>query len=538
MPGAVSTINGGTVTISNGGLLTLEDGCDMNLDGAFLQNGAGETVTGAGITTSNDNVTFNQTVYCADSTDSLTFSSGTGNLVFTDLHIYVPGRTVIFLNDFSCQNFIIYSGIINLSGNDLTLSQDFVAFGAAYDDDNTASPVGVAELFSYDNPARSDAAFPGTVLADPNASLVASIPLPVPINFTEADYAGSFSDLAGSTIDVSGNFYVNGCNMTGTGNWTLTIPDNASALAGFAEAYNMSVSYSQAGAGWVSACENVTEAVALSCANWDFTENTLQAGTGALAAPADWDKATGNNLGDVYPTESDNAGCLTVYDNVIRVEIGPSGTSKLFENSNDQISLAVAASAVETNNGAVSFTGSYIDRDCTTSTTGQGDLAVFYLKVADADSWNTDADGTTSGNGNSTDMGRPVALPVTLPANKVIIPDIVAPKGTGDHTAFDAATEIYISLIDNHKNRIVHYPAGTSFQGVEDHCRPVVAMIETGRDNNSATEYNWHNYFQIKYSEPVDTGTSAGFDRLGATAYNIRTLDVFAAAADYGGVYS
>ena len=327
MSSSVSTINGGTVTITNGALLTLEDGCDMNLDGAFLQNGAGEVVSGGGITTSNDNVTFNRTVYFANSTDNISFSTGLANLVFSfDIHIYVPSRTITFLSDFSCGNFILYSGNINFSGNTLSTNQDFIAFGSAYDD---AIGIGVTDLYSYDNPARTDNAnFPGNVLADPKASLVTSIPLPVPINFTEADYAGSFSDLIGSTIDVTGNFYVNGSNMTATNNWTLTIPANDSALAGFAEAYNMSVSYSQAAAGWVAAGENVTEAVAASCSNWDFTTNTLQNGVGALADPSDWDKATGNVLTTPYPADSDNAGCVTVYDNVIRIEIGPLRNSK------------------------------------------------------------------------------------------------------------------------------------------------------------------------------------------------------------------
>ncbi len=422
MAGAVTTTSNGTVTITNGGLLTLEDSCDMSLDGAFLQNGAGETVTGGGITTTNDNIFFMNMLYIADSTDNMTFNSGAGVFLCTvDIHVYVPGRTVLFFNDFSCRNFVLYSGNINLNGNDLTVFQDFVAFGAAYDD---VIGTGVTDLYSYDNPARSDAAFPGNVLADDNAALITAIPLPVPIVFTEAAYAGSFSDLAGSTITVPNNYYVNGCNMTGTGNWTLSIPDNASALAGFAEAYNMSVSFSQAAAGWVAAGENVTDANPGSCANWDFTSHTLLNGTAGLAAAADWNNTTGDIAG-VYPgVGSDDTGCLTVYDNVIRVEIGPAATAKLFENSNNEISRAVTAAAITADNGAVSFTGSFTDRDCTISTDGAGDIDVFYLKVADADTWNTDADGTTAGNGISTDMGRPVALPaapIFLPTRQLFL---------------------------------------------------------------------------------------------------------------------
>ena len=536
LAGAVSTINNGTVTITNGGLLTLEDGCDMILDGAFLQNGAGETVTGGGITTTDDNITFQRTLYFADSTNNMTFNTGAGNFLCNlDIHVYVPARTVLFFNDFTCRNFILYSGNINLNGNDITVINDFAAFGAAYDD---VIGTGVTDLFSYDNPARSDNGnFPGNILADENAVLITAIPLPVPIAFTEAAYAGSFSDLSGSVITVPNNFYVNGCNMTGTGNWTLDIPDNASALTAFAEAYNMTASFSQAGAaGWVAAGENVTDGGNNS--NWDFTSHTLLNGTAALADTSDWNNATGNIAGAYPAVGSDDTGCLTVYDNVIRVEIGPAATGKLFENTNNEISRAVTAAAITADNGAVSFTGAYTDRDCTISTDGAGDIDVFYLKVADADTWNTDADGTGAGNGISTDMGRPVALPAApnLPANKAVVPDITAPKGTGDHSdGFTAGAEIYLSLVDNHKNRLTHYIAGTRFTGVADHCRPVVAMIETDRDNNTpGEEYNWHNYYQIKYSEPVNIGTDAGFV-IGGAADNIRTMDLFAAAADYGG---
>ncbi len=531
---AVTTTNNGTVTVTNGGLLTLEDGCNMTLDGAFLQNGAGESVSGGGISTTNDTVTFTATAYLAGSTDNMTFNTGAVNLIFLqDIHIYAPLRNIIFSgNSFSCRNFVLYSGNINLSGNDLAVSQDFVAFGSAYD---SVIGTGVADLFTYDNPARSDDGnFPGNLMPNPQVALVSAIP-GTAITFTELNYAGSFSDLSGSLLNISGNFYVNGCNMTGTGNWTLSIPDNDSITSGFAEAYNMSVSYSQASPGWVSAGENVADN--LNNSNWEFSTSSLQTGAAALAAPSDWDKATGSVLTNPYPVDSDNAGCVTVYDNVIRVEIGPSGTAKVFENSSNEISRAVAAGALRTNNGTVNFTGSFIDRDCTTSTDGQGDISVFYLQVADADTWNTDASGTGPGNAISTDMGRPVALPAApdLPSHKTVTADIFAPKGLGDHSdGFDAATELYLSLLDSRKNRITHYPVGSTFTGVTDHCRPVVAMIETGRDNNSATEYNWHNYFQIKYSEPVDIGTAAAFVA-GGGADNVRAMTDFTAAGDYGG---
>ncbi|WP_345327776.1 hypothetical protein, partial [Novipirellula rosea] len=58
----IATSNGGTVTITNAGLLDIAPGADMNLDGAFLQNGAGKVSTAGNITTSSDNISFAEDV--------------------------------------------------------------------------------------------------------------------------------------------------------------------------------------------------------------------------------------------------------------------------------------------------------------------------------------------------------------------------------------------------------------------------------------------------------------------------------------------
>lgn len=55
---AVTTTNGGTVTLSNAGVLTLAAAADFNLDGAFVQDGAGTVTTAADIVTSGNAISF------------------------------------------------------------------------------------------------------------------------------------------------------------------------------------------------------------------------------------------------------------------------------------------------------------------------------------------------------------------------------------------------------------------------------------------------------------------------------------------------
>ncbi|MFN9293064.1 MAG: hypothetical protein ACK6EB_33715, partial [Planctomyces sp.] len=82
--GTITTLNSGTVTITNAGLLDIAPGADMNLDGAFLQNGAGAVQTAGDITTTADNITFTRDVTLTDA-HAVAFSTGAtaGNVLFS-----------------------------------------------------------------------------------------------------------------------------------------------------------------------------------------------------------------------------------------------------------------------------------------------------------------------------------------------------------------------------------------------------------------------------------------------------------------------
>ncbi len=75
--------NGGTVTITNAGLLDIAAGANMSLDGAFLQDGAGDVETAGNITTTNDSIYFTRNVTITDNgTVSLDTDAGAGTITF------------------------------------------------------------------------------------------------------------------------------------------------------------------------------------------------------------------------------------------------------------------------------------------------------------------------------------------------------------------------------------------------------------------------------------------------------------------------
>jgi hypothetical protein len=180
-------------------------------------------------------------------------------------------------------------------------------------------------------------------------------------------------------------------------------------------------------------------------------------------------------------------GTYTVLDNVIRVEF-----NDFIENDNNEISAAITGNLISLDGDTINFTGTFTSPTClpAETTNGAGDLQFFYIQV-NTDTWNTDATGTSSGDVNSTDRSG-------LPQN--IVPDIAIPKDTAG---------AFITLIDQHKNRIFHYMGGNIFTNVSDHCRPTLYQIDVDQAVHNmpvVDDYDAHNFFQLYYSEAVTIG--------------------------------
>ncbi|MCL2792965.1 MAG: hypothetical protein FWD87_07720 [Spirochaetaceae bacterium] len=546
----------GRVTINNAELLTISSGANFNLSGNFVQTGAGEVLSAASLVTTGT-ITFDSVVHFAGDPAPaggtiIEISANTAPhvLLHRDVYIYLPPSVIIeFGNRFECENFILLSGTARLRNNiTLATRQDFVALGTGYSiDDNLPGGSGVAGLFAYHQPPHPHPFARPTLIQTPAGILTKPIPIGTGVVVSPSNYAGRFDSIGtGARILVGQNFYVNGSDMLGpTGVWMLDIPDNNYSADAFAEAYNMTVSNSRVesrgnatATAWVAAAENVAfpgtdPNPAGGTSGWAYRRSTIMPGN-VDRRGTDWERRTLgvdlNHPEGFLIEESRLTGTVTIFDNVIRVQIttyppaaDPVLTAHIpnlkFENTNNEIQRAIGTVAVpgalRINNNTANVVA-FVDRDLTIPTSDYPyDLAVFYLMARDT-TWTTDATGSVLGHANSTDMsGNP----------RNVLPNIFAPKAA---VRPDPAPDIFFSLLDNRKNRITinnTAPASApvvTFTAVEDFCRPVVVRIETGRDPNTGGTYNWHNFFEITYSEPVRFGgteTTMGSIDMGLAAF-------------------
>ena len=498
--------NSKDLTVNNSGLFLLK--ASLAADN-FTQNdyGTGENQIQGDIT-SNGTIVFENDVFIGLTGESggIVFKAGTGETIDIGGNLFVT-RDFTPETSIKAQNILLASGKVTLrTGNSFEAEKDLILMGAGADFDDGAS--GVTGLFSYFNPGRD-----GLSIAKPSLSALPS-KFPDGTMFpdgTSIPFAGTFSDLTGVNLKAGKNFYANGIDLEGTGNWNLYLPDNSSALSAFAEAYNLTVSNStvicsSSGSAWVAAGENCTGNGNNSF--WDFTKPEILTDNQALK-----EGETGS-------------GTYTITDDTIRIEFTES-----IENRNNEISKAVSNIKFMKNGTPVSFTGTFTDPLCRTSTDGKGNLSVFYIRTSQdgisGERWNTDATGISPGENESTDRGRGS----TQPVHRDVVPSITLPA---------ALDYVFQTLRDEHKNRICHYSdmggadkKGT-FTETKDRCPPVIAGVYTGQETHEnemglQKPYDSHNFIEIYYSEAVSIGN------LAPDCENIRVSDSFGTADSHGG---
>ena len=262
--------NSKDLTVNNSGLFLLK--ASLAADN-FTQNdyGTGENQIQGDIT-SNGTIVFENDVFIGLTGESggIVFKAGTGETINIKGDLFIA-RDFTPETSIKAQNILLASGKVTLrNGNSFEAEKDLILLGAGADFDDGAS--GVTGLFSYFNPGRD-----GLSIAKPSLSALPS-KFPDGTMFpdgTSIPFAGTFSDLTGVNLKAGKNFYANGIDLEGTGNWNLYLPDNSSALSAFAEAYNLTVSNStvicsSSGSAWVAAGENCSDGGGNS--NWDFTK--------------------------------------------------------------------------------------------------------------------------------------------------------------------------------------------------------------------------------------------------------------------------
>lgn len=515
-----------TAVFSNSGILLLEPGCSIEAS-TITQDGSGKnqiagTITAQEIILKNNTYIYNKTEITAE---KFTVGSDTTPADLTDLYISAleggSSAQVTFNANVSIHgNYALFNGTVIQNGN-LSVEKDIILLNgnanAMYKDANDGtSSSGVADLFKY---TGRD----GSIIAENSLSLFPDkMPDGTTINHN-GKYISTFSILPGITISAGQNFYDNGTDLTPVGSWTLKLKANDKATDAFAELYNAKIVHCKVspidgGKAFLSAAENGTDADGRNNDGVFFSRPEILVHNAANAKDTD-----GNaNLSGTY----------TVYDNVIRVEFVDSITKQplKIENSSNEISAALEHIKFgSTSTSQKIFEGAYTTAECTQSTDGKGDLSVFFLKTANSDKWNTDATGISSGANESTDWDG---------THRTAIPYLNIPK---------ALESVWQTLRDEHKNRISHYytespqlssvneTSGATFTATADLCAPVLVAVRTGQElhtkNDGTAEsqpfYDSHNFIELQYSEPVNTGNILLTSTEEETVQNTQVQDDF-----------
>ena len=363
-------------------------------------------------------------------------------------------------------NFVLLNGNITLSNNlsgklpDISAGKDIVLLNgdssSMYNDSVSADFKWRSDaegIFKYSGRENSNADFP---VAFPDGTQVSS-----------EKFISSLGVLGkGVTLSAGKNFYCNGVNLEGDFAWNLKAGNNENS-------------------------ENFAEAYASSIKNCNFSSSGN--GISFLSAAESFDK-TGNNA-KVCFGHPEIALARTVYDDVIEVSFKDSVSGKpvKIENSNNEIWKNIAENSTfltyENNGSKISFTGTFVDAECTETTDGKGDLEKFFIKAPE--SWNTDATGKSPGAAQSTDMKG---------IHRSAVPYLNIVRAVSGNSQ---------GLRDEHKNRIASYDGEAKrFEDVTDSCPPVLLAVRTGQELHEKLPekqktHDSHNFLEFQYSEEI-----------------------------------
>ncbi len=487
------TISVNSLAITNSDILRINKGATVTATTGFIKNGTGLSQITGTIRTNNKEISFNNSTYIdnaaaldtsnngavASPTASITIgTSAADDLYISALESGTAQNVNITAGTLDVKgNFALFNGKVSLAAN-LTTGKDIVLLNGTassmYNDDKEGNKSSnVSNLFDYHNSARTAAnklCPPSLVYKVSGTPTTSQYPEVMPDGTTaigHTTYSSSLTGFTGKTITASQNFYDNGVDLKET-SWTLKLKDNDKATNSFAEIYNAEISnctvecITPGGYAWLSAAENCTgtsntsddtSAVLTYTAGYnDGRYSRTNTGVAFLRPVVlknnnNYSAAEGRITGPEIPNLS---GTYSVRDNVIRIEFVRSddhAKTALIENSNNEITraLASAVQAIKVNNGSSVFENAkaYIDAECTSSTDGCGDIAVFYIK-ADSITWNLTATGIFAGNAADADSHGNHQTNYT------------------DLTIEKALADVFYTLTDEHKNRICSYKAAPS----------------------------------------------------------------------------
>lgn len=409
-------------------------------------------------------------------TKDRTWTSTTKANLDSDLYIDCNTNKIIFDGNFTANNIYMYNGAVTVkSGKTLEALHNLAVWGAAYS--------ATDKRYSANNTRFK-------YFTDPTFSF----------SYTQDSRTTTFDSLAGSTIKVCNNFYLNGTDLPSV---TLDLPANTASQPELNT--TAAVTEKQWGLPYAAIFNSAITGVT---ANTGYVTAAVEQGN--------TDKGGNNqNLQFEIPQI---AQAYTVYDDVIYVEF-----TLPVENAHNEINTNLGAGATAESNGELSKGGlwynnkeyrfhpvAYTDKDCTTELEASSEgVTSFYLKTIHTETntaasyWNTDADGEYAYNQIAT---NPLESTDRNGIHHDITVDLSMLEGM-----FTSAKGHTMS-----SNYGINFKADGSieaegFTATQDKCSPVLLAVYTGQENHIPDseiqpDYDAHNFVEFLYSEPVDIG--------------------------------
>lgn len=490
-----------SVSLANTGVFTLFADKTVNLNGVFKQTGTGKNhIKGSFKSSGTNKISFATDVYF-DGNPSVVLSFGGASGLDSE-YITLSKNLIVALgtgkelkieSSLKADNIVLYGGKLSVNQN-IESVKDFVLVGSNYVEGGAAPSVSGEYKYNKLRPA-SDSQVQYTSFGTDKFPDDSALPA----------YSGELSVTSGKILKAGKNFFANGLNLYGSGEWYLDCGKNSDPHNCFVEAYKCDIKNSV-----VRLFENGT-----STENSELTCGMAEECTGDLPAAANrnWDFSD-------FKINS----ISTVNDSVLRVEF-----SQKIRNLYGELKNNISNIYFNNDSNDEGFSNVYKDYHFDSATNAwvsvplgsNEEIDKIFIKTEDdADSrWNTDAcgDGTnvTSGHANSTD---------SYGVHQNVKPEV---KFTRTLTATERL------LFTNRFGKVLK-DSGDFYKHILDGAAPVLVALSTGQEVHSqgyaATQpsYDAHNFIEFVYSEPVNVSDADSSGTINMNAFaSGTTTEVF-----------
>ena len=529
------------LTLAGTGKVTLSGG-DLGLWGSLTQNAT------ASLDVTNRNVLVEGNLSLTPTATSQTTTTGstlfavptgartvtlTSGLALNDFVLNASGGSLTQASDVTVHRLVAFKGNWNTNGFNLTTTEDFVAYGSAYQSytlgGNTYYPMDDGELASrgasYYQRKLGYPYFGGTseTVAAMHSALGAAFGLTLDDGTRTTDPApglqtATFTMSAGKTLAVGRNFYNFGASMTASGVWTLLLPDKWTLVTlnaqkttdwfgepfavAIATASGMTVQNSKS---VDSAGNPVMVAAAQTSVAGTYTPGTTTASPVWLSAVGlttctNWD----NTQPDIDSVSTNQT--TTRFDNLVEVHFskpmldssGEANSAVGSTTAEDDVRFGVTSAVTAAQTASVNTASDY----AVTEPQVSANSSVLGFIASGTATWNTDATGTLAGGANAGEGGA--SSTDRSGVHQTLVPDVTIEKGR----LYDTSGNPIVNRDGVNDNGATGAGLSTVYEQTADGARPVLIKVLIGQQNHASSPSSYtpddsHNYFKLVFSEPV-----------------------------------